>query len=405
MFSRRTNWTLTANELTRRLDEHRRSGHRLWDLTESNPTCCGFVYPPELLSALTDAANTVYRPAPKGLVEAREAITQYYEQKGVSVGVGQILLTASTSEAYSFLFRLMVNPGERVLVPRPSYPLLDFLAEVNDVQLDSYPLVYDNGWRIDTSRLEEAIRRDTRALVVVNPNNPTGSAITQAEQEILEGLCRRHEIALISDEVFSDYLYSPAERGPVQDAGVGCEKNRRALVPTLAGTSAVLTFVVNGVSKVLGLPQMKLAWIVVNGPSHLREEAAARLEVIADTYLSVSTPVQRALPRWMAFRPLLRDQILRRVITNRQFLQEAVAPLPDCRLLAADGGWYAVLHLPTIEDEETFVLDLLDREGVLVHPGYFFDFLESGYIVLSLLPLPETFRYGVERLLACLPMS
>ncbi|HXF05250.1 MAG TPA: pyridoxal phosphate-dependent aminotransferase [Blastocatellia bacterium] len=373
-------------------------GLPLWDLTESNPTRCDFAYPSNLLAALTDADAFLYEPHPKGLFKARQAIARYYEEKGWSVDEEHLLLTASTSEAYAFLFRLLLNPGDRVLVPRPSYPLLDFLADLNDVRLDAYPLVYDDSrWRIDMERLAAAICSDTRALVLINPNNPTGSVITLAEREALVELCHRHNLALISDEVFGDYLFPADVAGEPRSTHHSQSDDQR--VPTLVTTSEVLTFTVSGVSKVLGLPQMKLAWIVVTGPAHLADEALSRLEIISDTYLSVSTPVQHALPRWMTQRNVLADQILHRLIANRTMLAKVVSLSSSCRLLAADGGWYAVLQLPGVEDEEEFALNLLDSDGVLVHPGYFFDFAEPGYVVISLLPPDEIFRTGVGKLI------
>lgn len=398
MFSRRTEWHLTVNRLTQRLRERRQAGLPLWDLTESNPTRCGFVYPSSLLLALTHADSFLYEPHPKGLLKARQAIAQYYEEKGASVDVEHLLLTASTSEAYSFLFRLLLNPGDRLLVPRPSYPLLDFLADLNDVQLDAYPLVYDDSrWHADTERLVAAIRADTRALVLINPHNPTGSVITQAERDALVDLCHRYNLALISDEVFGDYLFPPDVAAETGSAHHSQRNDQR--VPTLVTTSEVLTFTVSGVSKVLGLPQMKLAWIVVTGPARLADEALSRLEIISDTYLSVSTPIQHAVPKWMVQRNVLTDQILHRLIVNRRTLAQVVSVNSSCCLLAADGGWYAVLHLPGVKDEEEFALNLLDSDGVLVHPGYFFDFAEPGYVVISLLPPQEVFQTGTEKLI------
>lgn len=397
MFSRRTEWHLTVNRLTQRLGERRQAGLPLWDLTESNPTRCGFDYPSNLLTALTDAGSFLYEPHPKGLLKARQAIAGYYAEKGVSVDVEYLLLTASTSEAYSFLFRLLMNPGDRALAPRPSYPLLDFLADLNDVQLDDYPLIYDCRWHVDLDGLARAIHSETRAIVLINPNNPTGSVITRAERDAIVDLCHRHNLCLISDEVFGDYLFPPTVATPTGSAQ-GEERNDQR-VPTLAGTTDVLTFTVSGISKVLGLPQMKLAWIVVSGPVHLADDAVSRLEVISDTYLSVSTPIQHALSNWLAQRPALTGQILHRLIVNRTTLAQVISVSSTCHLLAADGGWYAVLRLPGLKDEEEFVLRLLDSDGVLVHPGYFFDFAEPGYVVISLLPPQETVQMGIGKLI------
>jgi hypothetical protein len=395
MFSRRTAWDVVQNELTERIEARRQAGRPIIDLTESNPTRCGFEYPAEqILSALATTESLTYEPSPKGLVEARAAVAEYYQEKRVRLSPDQIILTASTSEAYSFLFRLLANPGEHILVPKPSYPLFDFLATLNDVELDMYPLVYRNGWRMDVDGLRAAIRPETRAIIVVNPNNPTGSFVKRDELTRLVELCQRNELALIADEVFADYAFAP-------------DANR---VTTLAGTSEVLTFTLSGISKLLGLPQMKLAWMCVTGPDEVIRQSLARLEVIADTYLSVGTPVQRALPRLMTLRQHLTGQIRARVMTNWRWLRDQIrsrnegiiAEQPQTEvcatLLDAEGGWYAVLQLPSSCRDEQFVLDLLDYEGVLIHPGYFFDFEDENHVVISLLPPPEVF-WGVRSVL------
>ncbi|MBI3949205.1 MAG: pyridoxal phosphate-dependent aminotransferase [Acidobacteria bacterium] len=384
MYASRTQWKLTPNRLSERLQARRRTGLPILDLTESNPTQCAFQYPADdILTALTVPENLIYEPSPKGLREAREAVVAYYAEKGVMIDPEQILLTASTSEAYSFLFRLLANPGDRMLVPRPSYPLFDFLATFNDIELDPYPLTHNAGWRVDFAALRELIAPRTKALLVVNPNNPTGSFLQRAELAEMIELCRAHDLAFISDEVFADYPF-----GPNPDC-----------VISLAGTSDMLTFALGGISKLLGLPQMKLAWICASGPADLLNDALARLEVIADTYLSVNTPVQRALPQWLALRDNLTQHILSRVRKNRQYLIDRTQPPHACECLAAEGGWYAVVRVPRTQSEEELVLDLLDQDGVLVHPGYFFDFDAEGYLVVSLLPPPEVFQEGIERVL------
>lgn len=382
MFSQRTRWSLQPNRLTERLAMRRRMGRPILDLTESNPTRCRIALPTEeTLEAWRAPENLVYEPSPKGLPAAREAVAAFYAEKGVNIHPERIVLTASTSEAYSFLFRLLTDPGDAILVPRPSYPLFEFLAALNDVQLSPYPLRYEPGWRIDIVALGQAITPRTRALIVVNPNNPTGSFIHENERAALIELCRRHQLALISDEVFAEYAFAPQPDS----------------VSSLAGTRDVLTFVLGGISKLLGLPQMKLAWIIASGPEGMVSEALQRLEIIADTYLSVNTPVQRALPRWLKRRDQWTRPIFDRVRANWHYLVEHVRPPHACQCLEAEGGWYGVLRIPRTRSEEEWALDLLERDDVLVHPGYFFDFQTEAHLVVSLLPPPEIFREGIER--------
>ncbi len=384
MFADRAGWDLTPNALAQRLAALRAAGADIIDLTESNPTRCSFSYPPELLAPLADPGSFRYEPSPKGLLSARESICRYYaEQRGVAVEPEQVVLTASSSEAYSWIFRLLANPGDRVLAPQPSYPLFGYLAGLNDVRLDPYPLVYGDGWRVDPDRLRAAVQPDARAIIAVNPNNPTGSLLSAEDLQVLQELGQSGGSALICDEVFADYLYPES---------VGWFRNA-------ASRSDMLTFTLGGISKSLGLPQMKLGWIVVTGPKSLRDDALARLEVIADTYLSVNTPVQRALPQWMEQRQTIRQQILQRVLDNRRYLIERSEASGVCRVLQADGGWYAVLRVPNVSDEERFCLDLLARDHVLLHPGYFFDFPNTGYLILSLLLRSDKFCNGVKCLL------
>lgn len=387
MFSQRTQWPGAVNELTRRVHRRREQGQPILDLTESNPTRCGFVYPGEaILAPFRESENLRYEPSPQGACSAREAIARYYAEKGVEVDPDRVFLTASTSEAYAFLFRLLADPGDRLLVPRPSYPLFEFLACLNDVHLDAYRLVYRKRWFLDVESVRQAIRPTTRALVLVNPNNPTGSFVKRSEWELVLACCREHDLVVISDEVFLDFAY---------------EDDRERVGTLLQGgaSAGVVTFVLGGISKLLGLPQMKLAWIGIAGPEEEVREALRRLEIIGDTYLSVSTPVQHALPRWMALREAIGGQIMRRVKENRVFLCEILSRSERCRCLQAEGGWYAILHMPHVRDDEAFAIELLEREGVLVHPGYFFDFEEEGYFVVSLLPPPEVFREGIRRIL------
>ncbi len=394
MFSSRFKWNLETNRLAQLIAEKRRAGARILDLTESNPTRVGFEFPADkLLPALAQAPAMLYEPQAKGLLVAREAVVAYYAERGFSVDLEHIHLTASTSEAYSFLFKLLANHGDNVLVPQPSYPLFEFLATLEGAELRLYELDYIHpndpankgraGWRIDFDSIEEAITSTTRAIILVSPNNPTGSFIKRDELRWLNELCARHSLALIVDEVFSDYAFG--------------EDERRAA--SLVENKDVLTFVMSGFSKVLALPQMKLGWIVTNGPAGLCAEAIERLDLIADTFLSVGAPVQHAAPQWLKLRAGLQRQILDRVKANHDWLARRVEGT-SCRLLAAEGGWYATLEIPRHLTEEEWVLRLLAEDDVLVHPGYFFDFPREAFLVLSLLPSPESFRAACERVLA-----
>lgn len=388
MFAARTNWSLAPNRLTRGLDELRREGRAWIDLTESNPTRCGFTIDSALIQeALADPRALLYEPDPRGPLAAREAVVEYYAERGVQLSPQQIFLTTSTSEAYSYVFRLLADPGDSILVLRPSYPLFEFLAELNDVHLAPYPLVYHDGWGIDLVALgasAESARGRARAIMLVHPNNPTGSFVAGAEAGALAAFCASHGLALVADEVFADYAWSP-------EAG-------RAL--TFAAEQGVLTFTLSGLSKISALPQMKLSWIVVTGPDDLRGEAQARLEVIADTYLSVSAPAAYALPTLLELRRQIQPQILERVRANLRALDgQLSARLPVSRL-RAEGGWYAIVRVPATRSDDDWAAGLLAREQVLVHPGHFFDFPADGHLVVSLLPAPEVFREGIAKLLA-----
>lgn len=385
MFSNRFKWNLETNRLSRLIAEKRASGARIFDLTESNPTRAGFEFPAEaILSALAQAPAMLYEPQPKGLLIAREAVANYYAERGFAVDAEHIHLTASTSEAYSFLFKLLANDGDNVLVPQPSYPLFEFLATLEGVELQPYELEYlQSGWKIDFDSIERTLTSTTRAIILVNPNNPTGSFIKREELRRLNELCARYNLALIVDEVFSDY-------------GFGEDETRAA---SLVENTNALTFVMSGFSKILALPQMKLGWIVTNGPAALRAEAIERLDLIADTFLSVGAPVQHAAPHWFKLRAELQQQILHRVQSNHDWLAAKVEN-SSVRLLKAEGGWYATLEVPRHVSEEELVLQLLAEDDVLVHPGYFFDFPREAFLVLSLLPKPEDFHEAVERLLA-----
>lgn len=382
MFAKRTEWERRLNRLTKTVRRLKDKGSVLLDLTESNPTLCHFHYPSDILSVLSRPEAFSYTPSPKGLLFAREEVARYYSEKGVKVDPEQIFLTASTSEAYSFLFRLLLNPKDHLLVPRPSYPLLDYLAALHDLLLEPYPLVYDTRWRIDREAFVKKSRSGTKAVLLIHPNNPTGSFVKKEEQSFLLHSFKEREVSQICDEVFLDYAYEE-----VPD-----------FVPTFAGEEALLTFTLSGISKVLGLPQMKLSWIVVSGPKRLREEAIARLEVISDTYLSVNTLSQLALKRWFEYRPLLQKEIQKRLFANRKVLLEKERSSSGCRLFHAEGGWYAILQLPPLRSEEKWCLEFLEKASVLVHPGYFFDFEEGTQVILSLLVPSDRFEEGVERL-------
>ncbi len=377
VFSSRLQWDSQPNPLSILLAEKRRSGAAILDLTESNPTRAGLDYPGgELLAALADSRSLLYDPDPRGLLAAREAVSGYYAQRGVEVPPSRILLTASTSEAYSYLFKLLADPGDEILVPRPSYPLFDYLAAMESVRVVQYPLRYDGVWHIDFDALANAITPRTRAIVVVNPNNPTGSYLKRSEWERLQAF----GLPILSDEVFSDFGFGPsADR-----------------VATLAGQSNALTFSMSGLSKIAGLPQMKLGWIVAGGPNHAA--ALEGLEWIADTFLSVATPVQWALPRTLAASATVQEQIRQRTRANLGHLVACAAGSP-CRCLRSEGGWYAILEVPRIRTEEEWAPGLLADSDVLVQPGFFYDFEAEAFLVLSLLTPPAIFAEGVRRIL------
>jgi alanine-synthesizing transaminase len=392
MFSSRFHWDPRPNRLTQALAAKRAAGVRILDLTESNPTHAGLHYPGEIVRAFEDDCMLAYEPAPAGMPAAREAVSAYYAARGHTVPAERILLTASTSEAYAYLFKLLTNAGDEVLVPRPSYPLFEFLADMESVRVRQYPLEYHGGWSIDLHAVERALTARTRAIVLVNPNNPTGSYVKRGELSALSALCARRGVALISDEVFADYaLAEDADRVAT-------------LVTPLAGVEECLTFSLSGLSKVAGLPQMKLGWMVVNGPARLRAEAWGKLEWIADTYLSVSTPVQCAAARLLAAGEEVQRQIRRRSAENLSFARGALAGSP-ANILAVEGGWYITLQVPRIRGEEEWTLTLLEHADVLVQPGYFYDFETEAYLVVSLLTAPEIFREGLARLVEQLSVA
>jgi aspartate/methionine/tyrosine aminotransferase len=382
MFAKRTDWNLAVNRLSSALAQHRAAGKPLLDLTVSNPTDCGFAYDSNaILDALRNPDALKYEPIARGLASARSAVAEYYAEHAASLSIDDIFLTTSTSEAYSYAFRLLCNPGDELLIPAPSYPLFDFLADIQDVKLVRYPLLYDHGWQIDFHALEQAITPRTRGLIVVHPNNPTGHFTKRAEIEKLNAIWSARNLAVISDEVFLDFSLS-AERPP-----------------SFAANSEALTFTMSGLSKICGLPQMKASWLAVSGPQKLRSEALARLEVIADTYLSMNAPIQLAIPAFLAQRQSFQSQLLTRVRGNLAELDRQLAAQKICSRLAVEGGWYAVLRVPATSSDEDLALALLSDKNVFVHPGHFFDFPRDGYLVVSLISREEDFSQGLARLL------
>jgi len=384
MFSERTKWKLEQNRFTRALEEVRARGAKVLDLAVSNPTRAGLQYEERaILGALASPRALDYDPQAKGLPEAREAVAGYYrEQHGVRGLDGeQIILTTSTSEAYSFVFRLLCNSGDELLVPKPSYPLFEFLADLQDVKLAPYELIYDHGWQMDFPSLEKAVTGRTRGVVVVHPNNPAGSYMHWAEVETLNSFCMEHRLALIADEVFLDY---------------GLEDTVHA---SFAGNRKVLTFTLSGLSKVVALPQMKIAWVVTSGPESEAAEAMGRLEVIADTYLSMNAPLQWATPALLAQRKNIQPQLLARVRTNLRELDRQLAAQQACQRLSVEGGWYAVLRVPVTRSDEDLAIELLREKSVLVHPGHFYDFPRDGYLVLSLITPQLEFAEGMTAIL------
>jgi alanine-synthesizing transaminase len=391
MFSSRTSWRTQPNRLSQAIEERRARGLRILDLTESNPTRCGFKYDSrQILEALADPRALTYEPDPRGLAVARRAVAAYYAERGATVSPEQIFLTTSTSEAYSYVFRLLADAGDELLVPAPSYPLFDFLGRLNDLELRPYPLEYNDGWHIGMETLSERTTSRSRAILVVHPNNPTGSFVRRVELDALAKFCGERQLALVADEVFADFAFAPEDSG---DPG-------GARVVTHAAENRVLTFTLSGLSKISALPQMKLAWLVVNGPQSLRRDALARLEIIADTYLSVSAPLAHALPELLAMRKPIQAQILKRVGVNLGHLDAHLAKDSPASRLQVEGGWYAVLRLPRTRSDEEWALRFLREDGVLAHPGHFYEFAFDGFLVISLLPRAECFEEGIARILA-----
>jgi hypothetical protein len=383
LFSERTSWDLSENDLARDLGAARGEGRALVDLTESNPTRAGLADTAALVALLGHPRGATYAPIALGHESARAAVVGYYAERGLAAPRDRVVLSASTSEAYGWLFKLLTERGDKVLVPAPSYPLFAFLAALEDVELVPYPLMREEGFRIDLAALEAAIDEDTKAILLVHPNNPTGSFVRRDEAEALAAIALRHGLSIIADEVFGDYAFPglPA-----------------VSLPSFVGPQRALTFVLSGLSKVVALPQLKLGWIVVLGPDDVATEAMHRLEVIADTYLSVGTPVQLALPEILAARGPIQAAIRARTAENLAALDAvlgALGPEAPVRRLPVEGGWYAILEVPRTRDEDAWVQLFVRDEGIVVHPGYFFDLPDEGFLVVSLLPNQRVFAAAI----------
>jgi alanine-synthesizing transaminase len=444
MFSERTNWKLAQNRLTEAIAQVRASGKTILNLTASNPTRIGLKYDAAaILGAFRSPKSLDYDPQAKGLLSAREAVSDYYRaDHDVEVDPERIVLTTSTSEGYSFVLRLLCNAGDELLVPKPSYPLFEFLADLQDVKLVPYPLIYDHGWQMDFHSLERAATARTRGVVVVHPNNPTGSFVSEEEREQLNAFCRERGLAVVVDEVFLDYGMKDAAAfpglakaarpfdklragsgashsvEPLQNSGsLYATLDRHAAIQRLgrddnalrdqddnafgsfAGNDEVLTFTLSGLSKIAALPQMKVAWVVTSGPEEIVREAMARLEVIADTYLSMNAPVQWAIPVMLEQRKDIQRQLMARVRANLSELDRQLSGQKACERLEVEGGWYAVLRVPVTRSDEELAIELVRERQVLVHPGHFYDFPSDGYLVVSLIGEEGEFASGVQRVL------
>jgi alanine-synthesizing transaminase len=382
LFADRTSWNLKPNRLAEALERRKSSGRKLLDLSASNPTECGFKYDaPAIMRSLCTPASLQYHPDPRGLKSARQAVSDYYAARGESISIDDLLLTSSTSEAYSFVFRLLCNPGDEFLIPTPSYPLFDFLADINDVKLVRYALFYDHGWHIDLHALKQSITPRTRGIILVHPNNPTGHFTKPEETAQLNEICSAHQMAIVADEVFLDFSLGTRQK-------------------SFASNSTALTFTMSGISKVSGLPQMKFAWLAVNGPEEMKREALTRLEMIADTYLSLNAPIQLASPILLQQRGPFQKQLMDRVRKNLAHLDTQLAQAKKVTRLEVEGGWYAVLRIPATRSDEEFAIDLLEKYDVYLHPGHFYDFSGDRYLVVSLITPEQDFSEGLRRVLS-----
>ena len=382
-FSQRLAWATAENALAGAEAAVRASGRPLLDLTVSNPTQVDLAYPDgEITRAFAEAAISAYQPAPFGLPSARAAVVGDYARRGVAVDVNQVALTASSSESYALLFKLLGDAGQCVLCPEPSYPLFEYLARLESLTPRPYRLRFDGQWHIDFASLDFT---DAAAIILVSPNNPTGSFVSANDFDRMASLAAEQGRALIVDEVFADFPLSPAP----------------GAVTAVAGRpSPALVFSLGGLSKSCGLPHLKLGWIAATGPAALVASALARLELIADTYLSVGTPVQSALPGLLQAGAVIRRQILERVQRNRRALVAALGAHSPCTLLPAEAGWCAILRVPEIMSDEAWARTLLEQDSVLVQPGYFFDLSMGATLVLSLIVEERVFAEGIARLLA-----
>lgn len=383
MFSDKINFNTEENTLSKILQDKKISGIEITDLTESNPTKAGFIYNTnEILNSISIPDSMQYNPDPKGIISARLAVTKYYADTGLSVQEDNIFITSSTSEAYSYIFKLITNPYDEILFPSPGYPLFPFIAELESVSIKYYKLNYfiDNGFRIDFKSLESKITDKTKAIVLVNPNNPTGNYLNETDKAELINICKAKDLALISDEVFLDY----------------CISADRKKTKTTAFINEVPTFTLSGISKICGLPQLKLSWIIISGDKDFICKAKTGLEIISDTYLSAGTPVQLGLDVILANRKQFIEQVLARTRINYKFLTDSFKENEFNEVLLTEGGWYSVIKVPDIIDEEKFVCGLLQNDNVYIHPGYFFDAETGNYLVVSLLTKPDVFKKGIN---------
>jgi alanine-synthesizing transaminase len=383
MISSRLPKNLEPNAVARAIHAKRRAGAAMLDLTATNPTTAGFTYPKDLLEPLANARALEYDPLPLGLWSARAAVAADFRRRGTVISADRVALTSSTSEAYALSFKLLCDAGDAVLVPQPSYPLFEHLTQLESVTAIPYALEYHGSWRIDADSIVKAATDRVRAILIVSPNNPTGSFLHRDDLDAISSLASTHGWAIIGDEVFADYPLDPAPHAA-----------------TVLSGADVLTLSLGGLSKSAGLPQLKLGWIGFGGPPSKVDEVLAAYEVIADTYLSVSTPVQAAASDLIEAGTTIRSQILARVRRNLESLRQHATAHPAVDVLRVEGGWSAVIQLPQLRSEESLVIELLEKDDVLVHPGYFFDFPREAYVIVSLLVEPNTFDRAVARLLA-----